>query len=151
MIGFFIKSGGQKASEEFSPYIFGENGLRNALKVGLQNKHYSSELNLILIKFYVDGEIVKFPIKQRRLSNYSSKNRDIAVDCFINDHNFFNRNELERRLELIKAISTSIPLVRTRLDQKITLDWDSLKQDVESILTNWKDENPATNKVQPSP
>jgi hypothetical protein len=100
MIGFFIKSGGKKAGRESSRYIFGDSGISQLFKESL-SEHYSDDLKLILIKLYVDGEIVTFPTKQKVLSNYSSKTKSIAVDCFIKAGNFFDKKEVGKK-KLVK-------------------------------------------------
>ena len=96
MIGYFAKFGGKDASQLFSEYLNGENGFNTVLKSVVDNKDYSSDLKLLLIKYYVDGEVMQFAPTKRLVSNYSAKNKDISVDVFVRSSDFHDVAELDR-------------------------------------------------------
>jgi cellulose biosynthesis protein BcsQ len=132
MIGYFIKSGDENVSEIFTPYVWKENGFENIFKTIIGEKDYGKDLKLLLIKYYVIGKFEINAPEQPKASNYSTNNKDIAVDVTVMPKDFHDRNDKERRTFIVNSTLSAIDLVRARLSKKkLDIDFDQLISDVE--------------------
>ena len=131
MIGYFIKSGDENVSDIFTPYVWREKGFDTFLEKATSGKEYGSDLKLLLIKFYVEG---KFDINgpdQPKPGNYSTKNKDIAVEITVKLTDFHNRNDLDRKNFIVSSTLKAIELAREKLSKKkLDIDFDQLLSDV---------------------
>jgi hypothetical protein len=134
MIGFFVGSGDTTVGEMFTPYLWGSNGLANLLEP-LKKKNYGSSLKLLLIEYYVEGEHSSaFNVPHIKVSNYSSKNKDISVKVPVRRIVFHDTDDLLRRKFLLQTTLEAIELVRIRLERKkLDVDIQRLRSDVEAI------------------
>lgn len=131
MIGYFIKSGDESVSDIFTPYVWRERGFETLFKNTIGKKDYGSDLKLLLIKFYVEGKFEISGPEQPKLSNYSTKNKDIAVDIAVTPKDFHNKNDKERRSFVVNSTLNAIDLVREKLSKKkLDIDFDQLLNDV---------------------
>jgi hypothetical protein len=122
-----------KECAEFRQLIWGETGLFTQLGK-LTPENYGKDLNLVLFKFILKP--LPFEIsKYKRIENYSTKNKDLAINIFVNDENFF-QFPIEGRIDSItQFVSEGLEEVSQHLTKrKLDTDFQKLKQDVAHIL-----------------
>lgn len=127
------KEEASKKGQLFRRYIWGESGICDTLKA-LNHEDYGADLVMVLFQFYVNP----IPYLRQHLTEIESYRRNekaIGIPIIVNDENFFDKSEDERRDFLRKAILQKLDLLeqvvrRKKLDTNISL----LKADVERIL-----------------
>lgn len=131
VIGYFLKSGIGDSGVHFAEYIWGENGYEILLKEILL-KYYGKDLRLLLIQYYVEEDYKPdWSPDKPRLSNYSNKNKDIAVAFSVNKDKFHNVGEQERRQFIVETTLQAVDLVEARLGKrKLDINFKRLREDV---------------------
>ena len=124
----------EEKSKLFQSYIWGEFGIRDALKT-LKRSDYGEDLKFALLQFYVLPLLEQLAYL-KEIERYRPKERAIGIPIIIHDENFFNRSEYERRRFLREAILEKLDLLgrvvkRNKLDTNIEL----LKADVAKVLS----------------
>jgi hypothetical protein len=134
MISYFVAAGDPIVSDIIHPYIWGPDGLADLLRP-LKKKDYGPALKLLLIEYYVEGTYSSaFNIMEVKVSNYSSKNKDISVKVPVKQIDFHGNDDLQRRKFLLQTTLKAIELVRIRLERKkLAVDMQLLKHDVEVL------------------
>ena len=97
------------------------------------------DLRLLLIKYYVAGTFSpdEMPAKPQ-LSNYSNKNKDIAVAFAVTRDKFHDVGEQERRKFIVNTTLQAIDLVEGRLGKrKLDIDFTALKRDVRKAAEDY--------------
>jgi|GEM_PF-1410944 len=131
MIRYYINAGDERGSEMFTPYVWKDSGLGTLIKSGLEEKKYGVDLNLLLIQYYVAGEFSRYLPEEPKVSNYSTKNKDISVAIGVPSTLFHDRNEFERRVFVIDTTLNAIKLVKVKLEKKkLDIDFSKLIQDI---------------------
>jgi len=122
----------------FRNYIWGEKGIDNVLKK-LNHENYGKDIKLILFQFYVNP--IPYLLNSiKPIENYRKNEKSIGVPIIVNDNNFFNMCDKDKKVFLINSILKKLDLlsevvVKKKLDTKIEL----LKSDVNNILHSiWK-------------
>ena len=131
VIGYFQKTGIGDSDVDFSAYIWGDKGYVKLLKEIL-SKNYGNDLELLLIQYYVEEDYKPgWSPEKSRLSNYSNKNKDIAVAFSVTKDKFHNVSEGERRKFVAETTLQAIDLVEERLGKrKLDIDFKRLRKDV---------------------
>jgi hypothetical protein len=130
VIRYFQKSGDSDSGDVFSPYIWGNLGFTRVLEKYL-SCGYGRDLELLLVQYYVEGIYDINAPENPRQSNYSKKNKDIAVAFSVTKENFHNVGERERRQFIVDTALQAIDLVEGRLGKrKLDIDFKRLKEDV---------------------
>ena len=138
MIGYFIKSGDEEVSDLFTPYVWRESGFETLFKNLIGEKNYGSDLSLLLIKFYVEGKFSINGPDQPVVSNYSKRNKDIAVEVRVRPSFFHNKGDKERKKFIVSAVTNAIDLVKEKLSQKkLDIDFEHLKEDVLTVAERY--------------
>ncbi|PRX57195.1 hypothetical protein [Flagellimonas meridianipacifica] len=127
-----IKDLAELKGEEFRKYVWGENGIFHSLKI-LRHKDYGNDLELILFQFYINP----IPYLRKNLKEvepFRKKEKSIGVPIIVDDENFFDKNEEDRYIFLMKSIGDKMDLIeemvsRKKLDTNISL----LRSDLEKI------------------
>jgi hypothetical protein len=134
MIGYFVGSGDTNVNGMITSYLWGPNGLAKLVKP-LKKKNYGPALKLLLIEYYGEGEFSSaFNVPNVKVSNYSSKNRDISVKVPVKRIDFHDTDDLHKRKFLVQTTLEAIELVRVRLEsKKLDVDMQRLRRDVEAI------------------
>lgn len=127
----------EEKGELFRSYIWGKTGICDTLKT-LRHEDYGADLLMVLFQFYVN------PVPYLRqhlmeIESYRRNEKAIGIPIIINDKNFFDKSEDERRDFLKKTILQKLDLLeqvvrRKKLDTNVSL----LKADVERILIRGK-------------
>jgi hypothetical protein len=145
MIGYFVAAGDPTVKDIIHPYIWGPDGLANLLRP-LKEKDYGPALKLLLIEYYVEGTYSSaFNVMEVKVSNYSSKNKDISVKVPIKKIDFHGKGDLHRRKFLLQTTLEAIELVRIRLERKkLAVDMQLLRCDVEAISKKFIPVTPKT-------
>ena len=122
---------------EFRKLIWGEHGLFNRLGK-LRPESYGLDLKLILFKFILKP--LPFEISNyKRIESFSSKNKDLAINIFINDENFFQLSEKGRIHSVVQNVSNGLEEISQYLTKKkLDTDFHNLKQDVSHILQGFE-------------
>lgn len=132
MIRYFIKAGGRDADTMFSKYLYANNGFDTIFKDITKRRDYGDGLKLLLIKYYVDGEVSKYQSTGKRISNYSNKNKDISVDVYVNEEIFHSKDENDRKKFIIDSTLSSVKKVKEKLNKKrLQIDFNLLIDDIE--------------------
>jgi len=124
----------EKMGEEFRGYLWGHEQLRDKLG-GVRYQDYGEDLRLILFQFHV------FPDDERlsqlkEIEPYRAKEKSIGINCIVNNVNFFDKTELERKKFLRQTILAKLGLLnevikRRKLDTKL----EKLIADVQKLLS----------------
>jgi len=131
MVGYFVSSGDVQGGNLFADYIWGTHGLSTMLKP-LTQKNYGEGLQLLLVKYFVEGQFPVHLPEHMRLRNYIARDRTIAVDVAVRKVDFHYAGDMRRREFVLKTTLEAIELVRARLaKRKLDIDFDALRQDVE--------------------
>jgi len=123
MIGYFIKTGGTDVSM-FGNLIWDEKGLKPLTDQFVNIQNYG--IDLILIKFIVDGSVVTFKENKKTIT-YTDN--EIAIDINIRN-NFWLLNQLEQKQYLINSISNAINIIK--LNNK-NIDFHKLLLNLETV------------------
>lgn len=127
MIEYFIKTGGKNVSH-FSDYIWRENGFKTVLDKYANNLQSNEELKTLLIKYIVDGEIITFKRSKRPISKYDNEEKEISIDVFVSQDEFWNKPETDRKEYIANTTINAIEKVEQKLKkQKIIVDFSQLK------------------------
>ncbi len=138
MVGYFLSCGDETVCQMFSPYLWGENGFSTLFESKFINKDYGSNLNLLLIKYYVEGRFDIHGPENFKLGNYSRKNKNIAVDVAVKKENFHNKNEFERREFVVDSSTNAIIGVKNKFEKaKILFDFHELIKDIKEVTSEY--------------
>lgn len=132
IIGFFIYSTNEIIADEFSDYLYGNNGIDTLIEHNLKNS-YGSGVNLILVSYFIDGIKEKID-RQKRLSSLD-KEKSIAVHIHVQISDFHMKNHIERKNFIVTSILEGINDVENKIGTKdnVNIDFDILKADFEKI------------------
>ncbi len=136
MVKYFTSCGDERGSKMFTPYIWKNSGFGALIDKITLDKRYGNDLKLLLVKYYIEGEFSSasdLPSEPKVL-NYSTKNKDIAVNLPVTRELFHDRNEFERREFIVDSTLNTVKLVRDKLKKKkLDIDFESLMKDITEI------------------
>ncbi len=140
ILGFFIYGVDETISDEFSEYLYGNNGINSLIEKELRND-YGKGVDLILISYFIDGPDERVD-KQKKLSNLDKEN-SIAVHFNIRIASFHNKEHDERKKIIVNSILEGITDVQNKLkgNNKVKVDFPLLKTDFEKIASIYLDGN----------
>lgn len=145
MIRYFISAGDENVSEMFSPYVWSNLGFSTLFSNKFSNKSYGSDLNLILIKYYVEGKFEVNGPEKPTVSNYSKKNKDISVAYTVHTNDFHLRDDFERKEFIVESTLNAIILVQEKLfKQRLDIDFEGLLADIKLIASGFLDSTKST-------
>lgn len=122
----------------FSPYVWGDSGLGQLIKRRTSGKSYGSDLDLLLIKFYIEGKFSSYLPLEPKLGNYTSRSKDIGIDIAVTKELFHSRNEFERREFVVDSTLNAVELIRDKLKKKkLNIDFDALISDLNEISADY--------------
>jgi len=138
-IRYFLWLGGEDADELFTPYIWGQKSFEYYTEPILSRGSYGNDLRLLLVKFYVEGRLIADGITSKpKISNYSKKNKDIAVAFSVTREKFHDVGERERREFIVNTTLQAIDMVEGRLGKrKLDINFDSLRRDVKKAADEY--------------
>jgi hypothetical protein len=138
MIGYYLNAGDEDGSKMFSPYIWDKHGLSTMIKSTLSKTGYGTDMDLLLIQYYVEGKFSSYIPEKPKVGNYLKKNKDISVAIGVTRDVFHDRNEFERREFIVDSTLNAIELVKVRLTKKkLDIDFDSLIKDVKELADTY--------------
>lgn len=138
MVKYYLNSGDEHGSEMFSPYIWGKSGLGTLIDTLLSKDIYGSDLKLLLIQYYVEGEFSRYLPAEPKVNNYSTKNKDISVAIGVPKSLFHDRNEFERREFIVDTTLNAIEMVKVKLEKKkLDIDFLALVHDVTQLCEEY--------------
>jgi len=130
MIGYFIKTGGTDVST-FGNLIWDENSLKPLTDQYVNIQNYG--IDLILIKFIVDGSVVTFKENKKTIT-YSDN--EIAVDINIRN-NFWQLNQIEKKNYLMNSIFNKIKTLKNNNKTNQNIDFDKLSVNLETLSSKY--------------
>lgn len=137
MIKYYLNTGDQEGSDMFTPYVWGKKGFGALMDKSLK-KNYGSDLDLLLIQYYVEGKFSSYIPVEPKPGNYKAKDKDIAVAIGVTREIFHNRNEFERREFIVDSTINAINIVKKRLTKKkLDIDFDKLLKDVQETAKEY--------------
>ena len=135
---YFVYSGDPEVDNKIAPLLFGKNSISDQLEKAL-NQQYGEELSVILIRYYIDGKIAKFPIPKRQLSNFNKKEKGIICNFNINGNSLLKQNDNDLKSFIKSSTIKGINIVKAKLSsKKFNFDFDSLIKDIEKLFQNYK-------------
>ncbi len=128
MIGYFVLAGDFNAAEPFDLY---ERSFAKLVKQRMGNRHYGSDLDLILVQYHVEGKFLPQPTKEYRVGGFRKKEKSIGVVVWV-ARSFKDKLEAEKRQFIVDTTLEVIRLVRTKMDRLgyKNIDFDTLTADV---------------------
>jgi hypothetical protein len=132
VLGYYASTSDPQIGNLATPYIWGSNGLSvyfESISAGIS---YGTDLRLLLITYYFEGEKeLWWTPGEPKLRNYSSKNKDIAVMFPGPSDVFYEVVDEERRAFIAKTTLQAIDMVEGRLGKrKLNIDFTALRRDV---------------------
>lgn len=146
MVKYYLDTGDQLGSDMFSPYVWEGNGFGELINKISLNKEYGLDLKLLLVKYYIEGKFSGYMPIEPKPGNYSTKNKDIAVDVAVTKELFHNRNEFERREFIVDSTLNAVKLVQEKL-KKLDVDFDSLLSDLKEVSKQYLEREGPYSKV----
>lgn len=134
ILGCFVSSmSGEGSGALFRAYIYGENGISNALKK-LKYEDYGNDLMLILFQFYVKP-IPYLQQNLKEIENYRKSEKSIGIPIIVTDENFFNKSK-DGRYNFLKQVMLQKLDLLTEVVKKKKLDTnvELLKADLSKLL-----------------
>jgi predicted DNA binding CopG/RHH family protein len=120
----------------FNFYIWGDNGISNILKL-LKRNNYGSDFNLILFQFKIKPFQSQMQLI-KEVENYRRKDKSIGINIIINDSNFFDKSESDRKIFLKKSIIQGFNKIDKVIRRnKLDTNFEKLSLDLENILKNY--------------
>jgi hypothetical protein len=134
MVGYYLHAGDEESANIFTPYIWGTSGLGIRIKSQLDPKSFGTDLDLILIKYYLEGKFSSYLPLEPKLGNYLRKNKDIGLDIGVRAEAFHERDEFERREFIVDSTMEAVELVQKRLSKKkLDINFELFKSKLRGI------------------
>lgn len=128
MIKFYIDSSHRRATEILRDHLWGGNGIDALIKGSFDWKHYGTELRMILIGLYAEGDIPVGLPSEPRVGNVSKKDKSLRIDIGIDPEAILGDSSLARKyLVRENALALRAPLNRRTWD----FDFEALAADFE--------------------
>ena len=138
IIGFFQLSGDEDVGDLFTPYVWGENCFTKFINPIIKSANYGIDLKLILIQYYVEGKFDLNAPDKPKLSNYSSKKKDIAVTIHVTRDKFHDVSDSKRRQFIVETTLQAIDMVEKRLSKrKLDINFDALRKDIQKAAKEY--------------
>jgi len=101
----------------------------------LRHEDYGKDLVLVLFQFYVNP-IPEWLTKLKEIESYRKKEKAIGIPIVVNDEDFFNKTEKERRRFLEKSIFQKLDLLAEVIKRrKLDTDINRLASDLKKYLS----------------
>ena len=141
LISYYIHTGGMEVGDLFRPYVWGQHGLGSVLEACTLRDGYGHGLTLVLIQYFVEGEFSTGGPIEPKVSNYSTKNKDIAVAFPVTRDKFHDVGERQRRQFIVATTLQAIDMVEARLaKRKLDIDFERLRNDVLAAAKEYLDQ-----------
>jgi len=126
-----------KLAEFFRPYIWGENGIDNALEK-LHWRDYGNDLELALFQFNVNPTYVELQ-HLKEIESYRKNEKSIGIPIIVNEENFFKKTENERYEFLKQSVLQKMELLAEVVKKrKLDTNMHALKSDLEKVLEEFR-------------
>lgn len=126
----------EKLDEEFRSYIWGVTGIADKFDK-LKSSDYGYDLRLVLFQFNVFPDKLKLSLLTE-IEDFRPKEKAVGVNIYVDQENFFDRPETERRKFLGNAILDRLDLVASLVERsKFDTEVDKLRLDVQELLRKW--------------
>ncbi|QKJ30358.1 hypothetical protein HQ865_11510 [Mucilaginibacter mali] len=136
MIGYYI-SCSDEVCDMFKPYVWGKHGIDTVMKIELSND-YGTDLNLLLIQYYVEGKFSNYLPIEPKLGNYKKDSKDITIAIGVTRKGFHEKEEFERREFVVDSTLLAIKLSKNKLfKKKLNIDFDKLLNDVKRVADEY--------------
>lgn len=135
MVSFFIKTGDPEVSQIFTPYLWGTASFGEIIDSKVNSVDYGEELDLILIKVYVEGKFEIYGPKHLTVENYSKTKKETGAAFTISRKDFHNKSDKERRLFLTSMVRIAISSIQLKHEKKIcNYNFTLLKENFERAI-----------------
>jgi hypothetical protein len=114
----------------FCSSIWGTEGWGPIYEAIIGDRAYGSDLEFLLIKYYVAGKLDIYRPEKPKLSYYLKKYRHIAVGIPVEHYEFHYCDDATRRRFIVNSIMIAIAMVRSRLESRgLDINFDELEND----------------------
>ena len=129
-----VKDSAKEQGRFFRTYIWGEEGICDALKK-LKHSDYGSDLAIILFQFYLNP--IPYELDNlKEIESYRKKEKSIGIPIVVNQDNFFCRTDAERRGFLKTSILEKLDLLEDVVkNKKLDSNIKKLKSDLEILFS----------------
>ena len=137
-INYYVYSGDAEVGNKISPLLFGKKLFSDQIENSI-NKNYGEDLKVILIRYFIDGKIVKFPVSKRQLSNYNKIDKSIICNFNINGNSLSSLNDDDIRGFIKTSTIKGINIIKTKLSSKLfDFNFEALVNDLDNFFSNFK-------------
>lgn len=122
-----------KLAEMFRDIIWGEKGICNTIKI-LKHQNYGKDLELVLFQFYLKPTLSEVQ-NIKEIESYRKNEKSIGVPIIVNDDNFFDHSDDERRKFLKQSVLQKLEkLSEVVKKRKLDTNIDLLRVDLKNLL-----------------
>ena len=138
MVNFFIKSGDPEVSKMFTPYLWGATSLGELIDLEVNPINYGDDLELILIKVYVEGQFEIYGPEHLVIENYSRIRKETGAAFTVRRKDFHDKSNEERKFFLAAMVRISIEGIQAKHEKKIrNYNFNLLKANIETATNNY--------------
>ena len=103
MVKFFLKTGDPEVSEEFTPYLWGKQGLGAFIDAYVNTGRYGAGVKLLLLQVYVEGRFEVHGPPHVTVGNYSKVREETSAAFTIRREDFQDQSDQQRK-DLLSAM-----------------------------------------------
>ena len=118
MVKFFLKTGDPQVDEEFTPYLWGEQGLGAFIETYSNTEDYGQGLKLLLIQVYVEGRFAVNGPNEVSVGNYSRVRQETSAAFTVRREDFQDRDDDKRKAFLSAMVLRAVTEVERKHGKK---------------------------------
>jgi hypothetical protein len=133
MVKFFLKTGDPQVSDEFTPYLWGKQGLGAFVDAHVNTRYYGAGVKLLLLQVYVEGRFEVHGPQHVKVGNYSKMREETCAAFTIRREDFQDRSDQQRKDLLSALVCQAVAEVQRKQAKKAPqYDFQAL---FESVVT----------------
>jgi hypothetical protein len=134
LFGFYASfNSDDDEQKQVKDLLWGDNGLKKKLE-SLKWYNYGQDFHLIQFQFYINP-IQHLRNNLREIESYRRKEKSIGIPLIIDKNNFFEKNSIDRQLEVKRTILYKLELLKDKIKRnQLDLDSQRLLNDVRQLL-----------------
>jgi hypothetical protein len=139
MVKFFLKAGDSQVSDEFTPYLWGKQGLGTLVEAYVNTRHYGAGMNLLLLQVYVEGRFEVNGPPHVKVGNYSKVREETSAAFTIRREDFQDRSDQQRKDLLSAMVCQAVAAVQRKQAKKAPqYDFQALFERVVSATEKYR-------------
>jgi len=122
MIGYFVKSGDISMSQKILPYIKEISRIIS----DRMDSNYGQGLNILLIKYYLEGKYLAIPNEEYRIENYREVDHSLSIVFYI-PKKLISYSAFEMKNTIIQTSFLAIQMAKEKIENEKIFDVDFKK------------------------